>query len=85
MQENLNEFVFGVEIHVVDEIEALPQSGGQGARARRGAHGREYLEREVDGAGHGAAIDDEVHAVVLHRGVEEFLHRAGHPVDLVDE
>ena len=70
---------------MVDEIEAFSESGGQGAGARRGAHGREYLEREVDGAGHGAAIHDEIHAVILHRGVEEFLHRAGHPVDLVDK
>ena len=40
---------------------------------------------EPDGVRAGALADDDVDGVVLHRGIEDLLHRAVEAVDLIDK
>jgi len=66
-------------------LEAVAHRAGQHAAARRGADEREPLEVHRDGPRAHPLTQHDVDAEVLHGGVDELLHHARHPVDLVDE
>ena len=55
------------------------------ACARGGADEREGRQVDLHRAGRGAFADDEIERVILHRGIEDFLHMRRQAVDLVDE
>ena len=75
----------GVEVEPVGRPEAVTQRGADPAGAGRGADDGERLEAEPERPGRWALADHHVERVVLHRRVEDLLHRAVQPVDLVDE
>ena len=53
--------------------------------AGRRADERKVRQVEPDGVRAGALADDDVDGVVLHRGIEDLLHRAVEAVDLIDK
>ena len=65
--------------------EAIAQRAGDEARPGGGADQREGRQVEAQRAGGGTLAQHDVELVVLHRRVEDLLHRAGQAVDLVDE
>ena len=83
--QDAHEVVVAVVLEVVGDAEAAAQRLGEKAGTRRGADERERLERDRDHARVHAAVEREVDAAVLHRGIDELLDRRGQPVDLVDE
>ena len=74
-----------VEVQAMDDAEARAQRPRQQPGARRRANQRELLQRHLDRSRARALADHDVELVVLHRGIEHFLDRRRHPVDLVDE
>src|ERR671924_1001372 len=79
------EIVNGVVVEAGREPEPLPQRERDPAGTRRGADEREPRQVKADAARAWPLAEDDVELEVLERGVEHLLHRAGHPVDLVDE
>ena len=53
--------------------------------ARRGTHQSERIQGNPHGTGSGPLVYHDIDDVVLHRGIEIFLHFRGEPVYLVDE
>ena len=78
-------FVVAIEEEAMRDGESVAQGRCEHAGSRGGAHERKGVEGNADGATVGALIDDNVDDVVLHRGIEAFLHDTAHPVDLVNE
>src|SRR5262245_19243274 len=74
-----------VVVEPADEPEAVPKGPRDQAGAGRGTHEREPGQVESDRARRRPLPDDDVELEVLHRGVQDLLHRAGEPVHLVDE
>ena len=68
-----------------DEAEPVPQRTGDEPGAGGGAHQREPGQVQADGAGARALAEDDVELEVLHRRVQDLLHRPAQAVDLVDE
>ena len=79
------EILLRVEVQPVDRPEAVPQRSADPPGPRRGADDRERPEREAQRAGGRALADHDVERAVLHGRVEDLLHGAVEPVDLVDE
>src|SRR4030095_16818148 len=65
--------------------EAVAQRRGEEPGAGGGADEREGRERDLDRARGRSLADDQIELVILHRGVEHFLHRRIEAVDLIDE
>ena len=61
------------------------QGRGQQAAARRGTDEGEGIEADAHGTGAGPLVDHDVDDIILHRGIEVFLHFRRKPVDLIDE
>ena len=74
-----------VVAEAVDETEAGAERRGDEADARCRAHEGEARQFQTHAAGVRPLVDEDVDREVLHRGVEIFLHRLRHAVDLVDE
>ena len=74
-----------IEIQAHGNAEAVAQRRGEQAGAGGGADQRELGEVDLDRARRRSLADDEVELVVLHGGIEDFLHRRVEAVDLVDE
>jgi hypothetical protein len=74
-----------VEVEVVEDAEALAQRCRQHAGTRGGGDEGEGAQRVLQRARVHALVDHEVHREVLHRGIEQLLHRPREPVHFVDE
>lgn len=83
--DDVREFLLIVVVQAVDEAEAGAEGGCEHAGARGGTDEGETGEIDLDGAGGGAGIDDDVEAVVFHGRVEVFLDGGVEAVDLIDE
>ena len=79
------EVLHRVEVEVMEDPEALAQRRAEHAGPGGGADQGEGPERDTHGAGVEPLVDHEVDREILHRRVEQLLHRAGQAVDLVDE
>ena len=75
----------GVVVEPVDEAEAGAQRGSEHAGAGGGSDEGEFGKLQLDGAGGGAGVDDDIEPEVFHGGVEVFLDGGVEAVDLVDE
>ena len=73
--------VFEVEV----DAETSTERGSEQAAARGSTHEREGVEVYLYRTRRRAAVDHDVDTVVLHCGVEIFLHHGGEAVNLVDE
>ncbi len=74
-----------VGLQPLDQAEAAAEGRREQSLARRRADQREARQRERQHARVRTLVEREVHAEVLHRGVEVLLDRGGDAVDLVDE
>ena len=74
-----------VELQPGHDAEPVAQGRGQEARPGGGADQGERRQVEPDRARRRALADHQVELVVLHRRIEDLLHRRLQPVDLVDE
>ena len=74
-----------VEIQPDRDAETVAQRRRQQARAGGGADQRERREVDLDRARRRALADDQVELEILHRGIEDFLHRRVEAMDFVDE
>ena len=72
-----------VELQTADDAETVPQRRGKQADARRGAHERERLQIDFDGASGGPLPYHQIEFVILKCRIQDFLHGNGHPVDFV--
>ncbi len=63
----------------------IAQRRGEQPRPRRGAHQREFRQRDLHRAGRRTLADDEIELVILHGRIEDFLHLRRKAVNLVDE
>ena len=82
---DLLEFLDRVEIEPHRNAETVAQRIGQQAEPRRGGDQRELGKVDLDRARRRPLADDQVELEILHRRIEDFLHRRAQPVDLVDE
>ena len=73
----------GVQLQPQGHAEAIPQGGGQLARPGGGPDQGEFRQIQPDGVGRRALADDNVDGEVLHGRVQNLLHRAVEPVDLI--
>ena len=81
----MHQFVHPVKIEVAEDPEPVPQGGGQQPDAGGGPDEREALQPKAVAAGMHAFVENEINGEILHGRIEQFLHRFGKPVDLVDE
>ena len=79
------ELVDVVEVEPSDEAEPVPERAGHQPGAGGGADQGEPGQVEPDAPGRRALADEDVELEVLHGRIEDLLHRAVQPVDLVDE
>ena len=79
------QFFDRVEIEPDRNAEAVAQRRRQQPSARRRADEGELRKVDLHRARRRAFADDEVELEVLHRRIEDFLHRRIEPVDFVDE
>ena len=79
------ELGLGIEVEPDRDAEAVAQRIGEQARARGRADQRERREIDLHRARRRSLADDEVELEILHRRIEDLLHRRIEPVDLVDE
>jgi hypothetical protein len=74
---------------VVFEVEVDAEASAEGAGEESGAGGStdegEGVEVNLNGAGGGTFVNEDVNAVVLHGGVEVLFDDGGEAMDLVDE
>ncbi len=67
----------------------MPKRSRKGRRQQPGARGRadqrELREIDLDRARRRPGADDEIELEILHRGIENFLHRRIEAMDFVDE
>ena len=84
-RDDVHEVRFLVEVEPVHDAEARAQRRRQQSGARRRADQRERLQRHLHRPRARALADDDVQLEVLHRGIEDFLDRRTHAVNLVDE
>ena len=82
---DLFQFLDGVEIQPYGNAETVAQRIGQQTEPRRRRNQREFGKIDLDRARRRPFADDQVELVVLHRRIEDLLHRRVQPVDLVDE
>ena len=82
---DLRQLLRGVQLQPQRHAEAVPQGRGKLARPGGGADERELGQVQPDGVGTGALAHDDVQSVILHSGIENFLHGAVQTVDLVHE
>ena len=75
----------GVHFKPVADPKAVAQGGRQHAGPRGGPDQGEPGQVQPDGPGGGALADHDVQGVVLHGGVQHFLHGPGQAVDFVDK
>ena len=68
-----------------DEAEAVAQRPSHQPRPRGGADKRERRQLEAQRPGRRALPEHDVELEVLHGRIQDLFHRAGEPVDLVDE
>ncbi len=80
-----DEVLLGVEVEPVDRPEAIAQRPADAARPGGGADDRERPQGESQRSRRGPLPDHDVEGEVLHRRVEDLLHRPVEAVDLVDE
>ena len=83
--QDLDEFRRAIEAQMVRDAEAIAQRLREQAWTRGRANERERLERHRHHARVHPAVDCEVDAEVLHRGIDVLLDRRGQAMDLVDE
>ena len=83
--ENLDDIFFVVKFQAVLQAEAVAEGACQEPAARRGAHEREVLEREVHAPCRRAGVEHDVEPEIFHGGVEVFLDNAVQAVDFVDK
>jgi hypothetical protein len=69
----------------VHDAEARAERRRQQSGARRRAHERERLQRDLHRSRAGPLADHDVQLIVLHRGVEDLLDGRRQAVDFVDE
>ena len=79
------QFLRGVKLQPEADAEAIPQGRGEHARPGGGADEGEFGQIQPDRAGRGALADHDVQGVILHGGIEHFLHGMAQPVDFVDK
>ena len=77
------ELLWGVELQPQRHAEAVPQRRGELARPGGGPDEGKVGQIQADGVGTGPLPHDDVQGVVLHGGVQNFLHGTVQPVDLV--
>ena len=82
---DLLQFLDRIEIEPHRNAETVAQRIGQQAEPRGGGDQREAGEVDLDRARRRSLADDQVELEILHRRIEDFLHRRVQPVDLVDE
>ena len=83
--DDLLQLGLGIEIQPHRNAEAVAQRIGQQPGARGGADQRERRKIDLHRARRRPLADDEIELEILHRRIEDFLHRRIEPVDLVDE
>jgi hypothetical protein len=83
--DNDGKLFVGVVVEPIDEAEAGAEGGGEHAGAGGGADEGEFRKLELDGAGGGAGVDDDIEPEVFHGGVEVFLDGGVEAVNFVDE
>ena len=79
------EVLVGVEVEPVDRPEPVAERPADPPGARGCAHDRERTQREAEAPRARPLADHHVEGEVLHRGIEDLLHRPVEAVDLVDE
>ena len=79
------ELLLAVELEAGDDAEAVAQRPGDEPSPSRRADEGEARQVEADRARRRAAPEDDVELEVLHGRIKQFLNRAAHAVDLVDE
>ena len=67
------------------DAETVAEGSRQQAAPRRRPHQGEGIQRDPDAPGPRSLVDHDVDDIVLHRGVQVFLHFRRKPVDFVDE
>ncbi len=83
--DDLLELFHRIEIQPHRNAEAVAQRIGEQAGARGGADQREGREVDLHRARRRPLADDQIELEILHRRIEDFLHRRIEPVDFVDE
>src|SRR3546814_6889218 len=79
------QFVLLVEIHAELNAETFAKRRRDQTGPRRGAHQREGRQVDADGSRRRSLADNEIELKILHRRIEDFLHRRVEAMDLVDE
>ena len=79
------QFFRRVEIEPYRNAEAVAQRRRQETRAGRRADQGEFRKIDLHRTRRRSFADDEVELEILHRRIEDFLHRRIEPVDFVDE
>ncbi len=79
------ELGLGIEVEPHRDAETVAQRVGEEAGARCRPHQGELGEIDLHRTRRRPRPDDQVELKILHRGIEDFLHRRIEPVDLVDE
>ncbi|CDC72964.1 putative uncharacterized protein [Oscillibacter sp. CAG:155] len=83
--DDLTEFLRGIELQPQRHAEPVPQRRGELPGPGGSPDEGELGQIQPDGVGAGALAHDDVQGVVLHGGIEDLLHRAVEPVNLVHE
>src|SRR5215472_12676748 len=74
-----------VKIEAMHDAESRTQWSGDQSSARRGAYQREMAQRKRMNARSRPLSDDQVHAKIFHRGIENFFNCRLQPVDFVEK
>src|SRR3546814_11145910 len=69
------QFVLLVEIHAELNAETFAKRRRDQTGPRRGAHQREGRQVDADGSRRRSLADNEIELKILHRRIEDFLHR----------
>ena len=81
--DDLRQLLRGIQLQPQRYAEAVPQRGRQLPRPGGGADQGEVGQIQPDGVGRRPLAYDNIQSVVLHGGVQNFLHGTVQPVDLV--
>ena len=84
-QHNFSQLLRCVQFQTEQHSKPIPQRAGELTGPGGCAYQRKFGQIDTDGTGGRTFSQNNIQRKILHRWVQNLLHRSGHPVDLVDK